>query len=238
MIYAGDRSHALFSLRFIERLHMMSLPLISFRRVAFALTLAPLAMFYAASPCTAGKYNPVRNLGDQIAAWPPLPGIDGQSHGLDEWKSKELVVVVFTCNSCPYATDYETRINDLAKRYAGPDSKVAVIALNVNKVPEDSLAEMQARAKKQGFVFPYLFDESQQTARDFGATFTPEFYILDRDRKIAYMGAFDDETDPAKVKARYVEDAIVSLLKGEKPAVAETIARGCLVRYARQRTKK
>ncbi|MBL8827597.1 MAG: thioredoxin family protein [Planctomycetaceae bacterium] len=185
----------------------------------------------------AGKYNPVLTIGDAAPSWKDLPGTDGQKHALADLKDKPIVVVVFTCNSCPYAVDYEERLVALAKKHAGATGQVAVVAINVNKVAEDSLPEMKKRAAARGFTFPYVFDESQQIARDFGATFTPEFFVLDQARKIAYMGALDDQSDAAKVTVNYVDQAIAALLKGEQPATTETVARGCLVRYARQRKK-
>jgi peroxiredoxin len=184
---------------------------------------------------SAGEFNEVLSIGDPAPAWVDLPGTDGKRHSLADLRGKEVVVFVVTCASCPTAVDYEDRIQALAQRYASPDSKVAVVAVCVNRVEEDRLPALTRRAKDKKFVFPYLYDESQQIARQYGALFTPEFFVLDRDRKIAYMGAFDDSTDPAGVTARYVEDAIAALLKGDKPAVTETIARGCRVRYARER---
>jgi len=181
----------------------------------------------------AGEFNEVLSIGDAAPAWSELPGTDGKNHSLAELKDKDIVVLVFTCVSCPTAADYEDRIQALTKNYA--DGKVAVVAVCVNRVEEDKLPALTKRAKEEGFAFQYLYDESQQIAKKYGALFTPEFYVLDRDRKIAYMGAFDDSTDPAGVKTRYVEDAIAAVLKGAKPPVTETIARGCRVRYARER---
>jgi peroxiredoxin len=183
----------------------------------------------------AGEFNPTVSIGDKAPAWTKLPAADGKEHSLADLKDKEAVVLVFTCNSCPYAVDYEGRIKALAKKYAGADGKVAVVAVNVNKVPEDSLEKMKVRAKEQGFNFPYLFDETQKIAKDYGATFTPEFFVLGKDRTIVYMGALDDASDEAKVKVRYVEDVLDTVLKGGKPKTTETLARGCLVRYVKER---
>jgi peroxiredoxin len=183
----------------------------------------------------AGEFNELLSIGDAAPAWSGLPGTDGKSHSLADYKDKAAVVLVFTCASCPTAVDYEDRINDLAKRLGGPNGKVAVVAVCVNRVKGDSLAELTERAKQREFAFDYLHDESQKVAKDYGAIFTPEFYVLGRDRKIVYMGAFDDKSDAAKVEKRHVEAAITAILKGELPAVKETIARGCRVRYARER---
>lgn len=105
-------------------------------------------------PLSAGEYNPILNIGDKAPAWENLPGVDGKTHSLSDLKQTPVVVVVFTCNSCPYAVDYEDRINALAKKHEGDSAKVKVVAINVNLVPADSLAKMQERAKDKGFAFP------------------------------------------------------------------------------------
>jgi peroxiredoxin len=183
----------------------------------------------------AGEYNPVLNIGDAAPAWSKLPGVDGKEHSLADLKGKQLVIVVFTCNSCPAATLYEDRLIALAKKHAGPDSKAGVVAINVNRVEEDLLPAMQERAKAKKFPFAYLFDESQKIGRDYGANYTPEFFVLDENRKVVYMGSFDDNLDPSKVKVNYVEEAIAAALSGTKPTTKETVAKGCRVRYARER---
>ena len=163
-----------------------------------------------------------------------MPGTDGQRHALADLADKKVVVVVFTCNSCPVARDYEERTIDLAKR-RGDD--VAVVAINVNRGAEDSLAKMQERAKEKQFPFPYLFDESQQIGREYGASATPHYFVLSTDRKIVYMGAMDDASEPEAVKVKFVDRAIDATLAGMAPTTAETFARGCGIRYARQRNK-
>lgn len=182
-----------------------------------------------------GQYNEVLSIGDAAPAWVDLPGTDGKTHSLKDLAEKPVVVVVFTCASCPTAADYEARINALAKAHAGEKAQVAVVAISVNKVKEDQLPALTDRAKQKGFAFTYLYDDSQKIAKDYGAVFTPEFYVLDRDRKVVYMGAMDDATDASKVTKRHVEDAIAATLAGKKPEVTEVIARGCRVRYAREK---
>lgn len=195
------------------------------------------AVFASSAAVQAGKYNPVRNLGDPAPAWEKLPGVDGKTHSLADLKDKPVVVVVFTCNSCPYAVDYEDRLIAFAKKYAGPKDRVALVAINANLIPDDSPEKMKQRAEEKGFNFPYLFDEKQEVARGFGATFTPEFFVLDAERKIVYMGAMDDNSDPEKVEHHYLEEAVQAVLRGQKPATAETPAVGCLIRYKRSRKK-
>ena len=202
------------------------------------LQLALVAAVAPASLAAAGEFNPTLNIGDPAPAWSKLPGVDGKNYSLDDFKEKDVLVVAFTCNSCPYAVDYEDRLIAFSKAHCGEGKKVALIAVNVNKVEEDLPDQMKARAKEKGFNFPYLFDESQKIAKDFGATFTPEFFIIGKDRKIVYMGSMDDSTEADKVKTKYVEAAVAAALKGEVPATKETAAKGCLVRYAKERRKK
>jgi peroxiredoxin len=181
----------------------------------------------------AGEFNRKLSVGDPAPAWAGLPGVDGKSHALTDLRDKRAVVLAFTCNSCPVAVGYEDRIIAFAKKYAGPDAPVALVAVNVNTVEEDRLPKMKERAREKGFTFPYLYDETQQIARDYGATTTPEFFVLDKDRKVAYMGAMDDASPPAAAGKHFLEDAVKAVLAGGKPAVAETFPRGCLIRYAR-----
>ena len=94
---------------------------------------------------------------------------------------------------------------------------------------------MQKRAKEKGFKFPYLYDPTQQIARDYGATYTPEFFVLDQQRKVVYMGALDDSTDASKVKQHHVLAAIQAIQSGKTPELQETVAIGCRIRFERQR---
>ncbi len=186
----------------------------------------------------AGKYNSGINIGDAAPAWQDLLGTDDKKHSLKDLDRRAVVVVVFTCNSCPYAVDYESRFNDLAKKYSAKDSPVAVVAINVNKIDADSPTAMKQRAKDRGFVFPYLFDPTQQIAKQFGALRTPEFFVLNKSRQIVYMGAMDDNTNPSAVKTRFVEDAIQATLDGKPLSTTETPPVGCLIRFVRERRKQ
>ncbi len=192
-------------------------------------------MLVGAAPAVAGKYNSVLSVGDAAPAWTDLEGVDGRRHALADLADKQVVVVVFTCNSCPVATDYEDRILQFSKKHAGPDGKVALVAINVNKMAEDRLPRMKERAEAKGFDFPYLIDETQQIGRAFGASFTPEFFVLDKQRHVVYMGGMDDNSSATEVKKNYLDPAVEAALAGQKPEVAEAPAIGCRVRYARQR---
>jgi peroxiredoxin len=178
-----------------------------------------------------GKYNEVLNLGDKAPAWEALPGTDGKKHTMDEWKAKPYLVVVFTCNSCPCARDYEDRIKALQEKY---QNHVAVVAINANLIKDDSPEAMKKRAEERGYNFAYLHDASQKVAKAYGATYTPEFFLLNRDRKVIYMGALDDKDDPEKVSVKYLEVALAAAEAGKAADKGETLARGCMIRYKKR----
>ena len=105
-------------------------------------------------------------------------------------------------------------------------------------VGPDKLPKMRERAELKGFNFPYLYDESQKIAREYGANFTPEFFVLNAERKVVYMGGMDDNSDITKVTVNYLDPAIEAVLASRAPDTAETVARGCRVRYQRERRNK
>ena len=184
----------------------------------------------------AGEFNPVLDIKDPAPKWAALPATDGKRYAFEDFHEKDVLVVVFTCNSCPYAVDYEDRLVAFAKKAQG--AKVGLVAINVNKVEEDLLPAMKERATKKGFNFPYLFDETQEIAKKYGAGYTPECFVLNKQRQVVYMGALDDSPDPSKVKTRFVELAVEAALAGKLPAKQETVAIGCRIRIERSRRSR
>lgn len=177
----------------------------------------------------AGEFNKKLNIGDKAADFADIIGVDEKKHGLADYKHAKAVVVVFTCNGCPFAKSYEDRLIAIQKDYK--DKGVQLVAINVNNRPVDKLDKMKERAKKKEFNFPYLYDESQKSAKDYGAELTPEVYVLDADRKIAYMGSVDDNIEDFRVKKHYVKEALDAVLAGKKPETTETKPKGCSVKY-------
>jgi peroxiredoxin len=171
-------------------------------------------------------------IGDAAPDWNGLVGTDDARHGLSDYKSAPIVVVVFTCNHCPVAKAYEERLVALQRDYR--DKKVRLVAINVNKIPQDAPDKMKERARERGFNFPYLYDGTQQSGLAYGAAVTPHVFVLDKDRKIAYMGAVDDNMKADKVQARYLRDALDSLLAGKRPTIDNTDAVGCSIKYEKK----
>jgi peroxiredoxin len=161
-----------------------------------------------------------------------LKSVDGKSYSMSDYKDAKGFIVVFTCNTCPFAVKYEDRINALAKKYK-PQGYV-LLAINSNDPavqPDDTFPKMQAKAKDKGFAFPYLVDEGQKIYPQFGATKTPHVFLLDKNLIVKYIGAIDDNSDDASaVQQRYLENAIEALDNGKDPSPSVTKAIGCSIK--------
>jgi peroxiredoxin len=199
---------------------------------------APVVVLLFASLALAGKYNPTLSIGDAAPQWKDLEGTDGRKHSLDDFQDAEVIVLAFTCNTCPYATDHEQRLKALHERFAA-DDKCVLVAINPNQVKDDLLPAMTKRAEDKRLEYLYLHDAKQQVAKAYGITYTPEFVVLNKERKVVYLGAMDDSPELKKpVTKRYVEAAAGAALAGKTPEVTEMPSVGCLVRYAKERRKR
>lgn len=164
-----------------------------------------------------------------------LVGIDGDREGrfdLSNFAGSAALVVAFWCNHCPYVHSYERRFVDWAD--AARKRGVAVVAINSNDetdYPEDGYAHMVERARAQRYNFPYLRDGDQTAARAFGAQCTPHFLVFDRELHLRYQGRFDDDREGKNVKQHYLRDAVDALLVGRSPAVAQSWAIGCSIKW-------
>jgi peroxiredoxin len=190
-----------------------------------------LVLLVIAATVAAGDFNKVLSTGDAAPTFKDLDGTDGKKHSFDDWKAKDCLVIIFTCNTCATAIEYEDRVIAFVQKYCGKDGKTALVAINVNQIKDDLMPKMKERADRKKYNFMYLTDPSQETAKQYGAVRTPEFYVLDKDRKVVYMGAFDDKTKAADVTAKYVEDAVAAALAGKMPAKTQTPPSGCLIRW-------
>ncbi len=162
-----------------------------------------------------------------------LPGVDGRDYSLADFQDAKLLIVVFSCNHCPYVIGLEDRMNTFYADYA--PKGVAMVAINSNETenhPTDSFEYMVRRAKDKDFQFPYVRDESQDVARAYGALRTPHFYVFDEQRKLRYTGRMDDNPrQPGKQTTRELRDALEALLEGKAAPVAVTNPIGCNVKW-------
>lgn len=162
-----------------------------------------------------------------------LTGVDDKTYNLNSFLDKKILIIIFSCNHCPYVQAYENRIISLQNEFV--KDKVQIIAINSNddvKYPDDSFAEMKKRSALKSFNFPYLRDETQEVAKAFGATHTPQVFLFDYERKLKYEGKIDDNwQEPGKVKSQYLRDAILEVLNGKEVSVPETFSIGCTIKW-------
>jgi peroxiredoxin len=162
-----------------------------------------------------------------------LPGVDGESHSVQRYADKDVLVVMFTCNHCPYVQATESRLVEIQRDYA--DKGVQLVAINSNdsaKYPEDSFDEMVKRAERKGFNFPYLRDKSQEVAKAYGAVCTPEMFVFDKARNLRYRGKVDDNWEhPDKVKRRFLREALDEILAGKEVTHPWEPAIGCSIKW-------
>jgi len=171
--------------------------------------------------------------GDKLPEF-ALMATNGHECNPYEFNESKVIVVMFTCNHCPYVQAYENRLIELQKDFAGRG--VTFIAINANdeiNYPEDSFENMVKRAKEKGYNFPYLRDKTQSVARSFGASYTPEVFVFDQERKLQYHGRIDDNwQEPLKVTKHHLREAIESLLTGKAIDRPDTQAIGCTVKWS------
>lgn len=168
-----------------------------------------------------------------------LKGIDGQSVSLSDYADEKGVMVVFSCNPCPYVKAYEDRMIALHEMYA--PQGVPVVYINPNdpvQQPADSFDEMKKRAADKSFPFPYLVDADQKVYPAYGATRTPEIFLLKNEGEgkfvVIYTGTVDDNyKDAAAVTVPYAANAVEALLAGKSPDPATTVAIGCGIKAKR-----
>ena len=159
--------------------------------------------------------------------------ISGDYISLGKAKGENGLLVIFSCNTCPWVIKWEDRYVELAKKYRSKG--IGIIAVNSNETTfgsVDSMDEMKAHAKEKGYNFYYAQDDGSKLAREFGATRTPHVYLFNAEDQLVYRGAIDDNAKkPNKVKKPYVADAIDAMLTGNTIKYASTKALGCGIKF-------
>ncbi len=191
----------------------------------FSIGLLPIMLLFQASTTSIDNGY---EIGDTVEDF-RLQNVDGSWIKFSEYMGDEGVIVIFTCNTCPYAQLYEDRINGLHQKLS--NEGFPVLAINPNDPsmkPGDSYEAMQSRSKEKSFSFPYVFDEKQEVFPKFGAKRTPHVFVVDKTMKLRYIGAIDDNPqDPNAVKTNYVTSAIDAIKAGKDPDPLTTKAIGC-----------
>jgi peroxiredoxin len=162
-----------------------------------------------------------------------MKSVDGKEMSIADVKGKAGTLVVFTCNHCPFAKMWESRIVELGNAYQSKG--IGVVAVNANDpavAAEDGYDQMVSRAKEKGFSFPYVVDSTSGVAKAFGAARTPEAFLFDKDGKLVYHGAVDDNgQEPEKVENAYLKNALEAVAGGKAVPVAETKSIGCGIKF-------
>jgi peroxiredoxin len=195
--------------------------------------LSLVAISAIALPALAGKYNTKVSVGEKAPTFSGLPAISNgeeTSVSLPDLK-EDIVVLVFLANHCPVVQQYEDRIIEFTNDYK--DKGVRVVGIAVSRQTIDKLPGIKDYMKEHKSTYTYAYDETQATGKAYGATNTPQFFVLDKERKIRYTGAMDNNPNESKVTKNYLRDAVNALLRGENPPVDETRAVGCGIQYAR-----
>ena len=164
-----------------------------------------------------------------------LKSVEGKSYRLSDFADKKVLVVMFLCNHCPYVRAIEDRIIRLQRDYAAKSVQlVGICANDPTDYPEDSPENLQKQWQKKDYRFPYLIDESQDVARSFGAVCTPDLYVFDEKRRLAYHGQLDNHwKEPQNVTRRDLSEAIDALLAGKNPAADQIPSMGCSIKWKR-----
>lgn len=171
-------------------------------------------------------------IGDPIPEF-NLKAVDGKFYALQDFKEASGLIVIFSCNHCPYVQAYEERIKSIQSDYKTKGIQVIAISSNdVDSYPEDSFENMKLRSDEKQFNFPYLWDETQQLAKDFGATHTPEIFLFDKERKLVFHGKIDDNwNDEKSIRQKYLRSALDEMLTGNQITVPETFTIGCTIKW-------
>ena len=162
-----------------------------------------------------------------------LPATDGKLYSLDYFNGRKGFIIIFSCNHCPYVRAYEERIKKIQSDYS--NKGINIIAINSNdsdQYEDDSFENMKSRAAEMAFNFPYLRDEDQDVAKQYGASHTPEIFLFDNQRTLVFHGKIDDNwRDESKIKSNYLRDAIDELIEGKDISVPETFTIGCTIKW-------
>jgi peroxiredoxin len=161
-----------------------------------------------------------------------LEGVDGAHWSLEDFDA-DVLVVMFICNHCPYVKAVQGRLVELAEEMSDRSVDFVAINPNVEAHPEDTFPKMKETAEDWGLPFPYLADRTQEVARAYRAVCTPDIYVYDADRKLAYHGRVDDNwEEPEKVERRELKQAIETVLKGGRPdPKSQQPSMGCSIKW-------
>ena len=159
--------------------------------------------------------------------------VTGKTVRRDDFRGQKGLLVMFICTHCPYVKHIEKGLAQLGSDYAGKLGIVAISSNDAENYPDDNPAGLKAQARRVGFDFPYLYDESQKVARAFDAACTPDIYLFDKDLKLVYRGQFDGSRPSSNVPVtgQDLRGALDAVLRGEKPSTDQKASIGCNIKW-------
>lgn len=177
-------------------------------------------------------YTPQAEIGSTLPEF-SLPSVEGKNFGPSDFEDSIGKVFLFICNHCPYVKAIEDRILSLAHELSEKNIQfVAICSNDANEYPEDSLENLKKRWIEKNYGFPYLHDESQSVAKDFGAVCTPDIFVYDQNNQLYYRGRFDDSwKDANQVKNHELKSALLGLLEGAPPPTEQIPSMGCSIKW-------
>jgi len=192
----------------------------------------------AACLAPAAEFNTKLDVGDAAPKFEGLKAVDGKTYSMADFKNKAVLVLVFTCNDCPVAQAYNERFNSFVTKYK--NKPVGFLAVNCSVDPVDPVLDaMKSFSKTQGLKYTYAHDGTQKAGKAYGATATPHVFVLNKERKVVYMGAWDDSwQDADQVEKQYAVDAVEAALAGKTPKIGESRPVGCAIVYVSTKDKE
>lgn len=192
-----------------------------------------LGLFFLITTSLMAQKNKPLDLGASIPMSEQMMiGVSNQEMSLEDIIEENGLLVIFSCNTCPFVVMWEDRYLELEEKCQ--NKNIGMVYLNANKAKrdsEDSLEAMKAHAKKMGYNYPYLIDKNSTLANAFGAKTTPHIYLFNKQKKLVYKGAIDDNyQDATKVKENYLLDAIDQMVAGKEILITQSKAIGCSIK--------
>ncbi|OQW46586.1 MAG: alkyl hydroperoxide reductase [Proteobacteria bacterium SG_bin7] len=162
-----------------------------------------------------------------------LPAVDGKTYSLADFRKSEVLVVMFICNHCPYVKAIEDRLINLGNHFKSQSVQfVAICSNDAEGYPEDSFENLKKRWTEKKYPFPYLHDQDQRVAKNFGAVCTPDFFVFNKNRGLQYRGRLDDSwKDPSQVTRQELKGAIETILNGKTMPKEQNPSMGCSIKW-------
>ena len=186
---------------------------------------------------TYSENTPLGTLAPPFTLLGTQDGVSERSFTLEEFRGAKALLVAFICKHCPYVVAIQQRLADFARDFADRDVAVVAICSNdADHYPEDSFENLKIQHRQQGFIFPYLVDNTQEVAKAYGAVCTPDFFLFDGDFRLHYHGRLDDNwREPSKVTVSDLRQATLAVLLGQPARLDQIPSMGCSIKWRQSR---